>query len=460
MPISGPRPGGVPGFDNLMARVAQIDTVFPMGRIVALNDLTVTVGGLARLVGLGDRVTIRSRTGREIGGEVLRIAEGVIEVLPSDPPEGLFMGDRVLVLGPPRLAPDPSWIGRVIDPDGRPLDEAPLFPGTRPRPLSCKPPAATQRRPMGARIEAGVAAFNTLLPIVRGQRVGLFAGSGVGKSTLLGLLARNLDADVVVIALVGERGRELGHFVHQVLGPEGMRKTVVVAATSDQSAVQRRRCAQSAMCVAEYFRDRGEHVLFIADSITRFAEAHRDVAFAAGEAPGPGGFPASMAHQIMALAERAGPGVAGSGDITAVFSVLVAGSDMDGPVADTLRGVLDGHVVLDRKIAERGRYPAIDLLQSVSRSLPAAASEAENALIAEARRLLGAYDKAELMIQSGLYVAGADPLTDRAIRCWPALDGFLGATRPESVADSFAALAAALEQPGAGQPAGAAQTAG
>ncbi|TDL90574.1 FliI/YscN family ATPase [Meridianimarinicoccus aquatilis] len=438
-----------PRLENLIARIAAYKSVFPVGRVVALNDQTISVSGLTDLVSLGDRVRIRSRSGADIDGDVLRIGAREVDVMPSEPPAGLSMGDRVIVLGPSRISPDVSWIGRIVDPDGMPLDGKPLFPGEQALPLSRKPPAAAYRRPLGPRIEAGIAAFNTVLPVVYGQRIGLFAGSGVGKSTLLGLLGRNLDADVVVIALVGERGRELGHFVTQVLGAEGMRKTVVVAATSDQSALQRRRCALSAMSVAEYFRDRGAHVLYIADSITRFAEAHRDIALAAGEVAGPGGFPASMPHQIMALAERAGPGpnVTGVGDITAVFSVLVAGSDMEGLVADTLRGVLDGHVVLDRKIAERGRYPAIDLLRSVSRSLPDAASEAENALISEARKLLGAYDKAELMIQSGLYVAGADSLTDRAVRCWAALDGFLGRSRPETVTDSFAALAAALEMP-------------
>jgi len=306
------------------------------------------------------------------------------------------------------------------------------------------PPLPADRRGLGERIETGFAAFNTLLPIVRGQRIGLFAGSGVGKSTLIGGLARRLDADVTVIALIGERGREVGHFVHQVLGAEGMSRAVVVAATSDQSPLNRRRCAWSAMAVAEHFRDRGRQVLFIADSITRFADAHREVALAAGETPTLHGYPATLAHQVMALAERAGPGSGLTGDITAVFSVLVAGSDMEGPVADIIRGVLDGHVVLDRRIAERGRYPAIDLLRSVSRSLPDAASPEENRLIGEARRLLGAYERAELMIQSGLYATGHDPVTDRAIRCQPALDAFLARNEDEPAAVCFAALRAAL----------------
>jgi flagellum-specific ATP synthase len=297
---------------------------------------------------------------------------------------------------------------------------------------------------MAGRLPTGIAVFDTLLPLVRGQRLGLFAGSGVGKSSLLAKFARGVAADVVVIALVGERGRELREFTTQVLGVEGLARSVVIAATSDQSPLVRRRCPWAAMAVAEHFRDQGLHVLFLADSITRFAEAHREIALAGGEEASMGGYPPSVAHAIMSLAERAGPGSEGVGDITAVFSVLVPGSDMDEPVADILRGVLDGHVVMDRKIAERGRYPAIDLLRSVSRSLPAAASAEENALIAEARRLLGSYDRAELMIQAGLYVSGSDPLVDRAIRLWPMLDAFLAEDSADGVAASFQRLAACL----------------
>ena len=292
-----------------------------------------------------------------------------------------------------------------------------------------------------------------MLPLVQGQRIGLFAGSGVGKSSLLAKLAQGLSADVVVLALVGERGRELREFVETVLGPEGMARSVVIAATSDQSPLVRRRCAWTGMAVAEHFRDQGKQVLFLADSITRFAEAHREVALAAGEPPSLRGFPPSTAHMIMSLAERAGHGPEGAGDITAVFSVLVPGSDMEEPVADILRGVLDGHVVLSRSIAERGRFPAVDLLRSVSRSLPQAASAEENALIAEARRLLGAYDRSEMMIRAGLYAEGSDPVLDQAIHVWPALDAFMARDRQAGVAESFADLAKALEKPPARQAA-------
>jgi flagellum-specific ATP synthase len=312
--------------------------------------------------------------------------------------------------------------------------------GPASRPLKAKPPEAGQRRPMGKRLETGMAAFNTLLPIVRGQRIGLFAGSGVGKSSLLGHLAQYMHADVVVIALIGERGRELRHFIEDVLGEEGLKRAVVVAATSDQSPLIRRRCAWAAMSVAEHFRDQGLSVLLLADSITRFAEAHREVAVAAGEAPVLRGFPPSTSHLIMALCERAGPGKDMQGDITGIFSVLVAGSDMDEPIADILRGVLDGHVVLDRAIAERGRFPAIDVLKSVSRSLPAAANETENRTISTARRYLSIYEQNAMMIRAGLYAQGSDPDTDAAIQLWPELDGFLSKTEVRGIANSFAQL--------------------
>ena len=362
-------------------------------------------------------------------------------VLTDQAPDGIRLGDAVELVGTGAIAPHDGWIGRIIDPFGQPMDGRPLMQGGLARVLRAAPPLAAERKRLGNRLETGMRVFNTLLPLVRGQRIGLFAGSGVGKSSLLATFARHVEADVTVIALIGERGRELREFAEDVLGPDGMARSVIIAATSDQSPLVRRRCAWAAMAVAEYFRDQGRQVLFLADSVTRLAEAHREVALAAGEPPSLRGYPPSTAHMIMSLAERAGPGVAGAGDITAVFSVLVAGSDMDEPVADILRGVLDGHVVMDRDIAERGRYPAINLLRSVSRSLPWAATEAENALIAEARRLLGAYDRAEMMIQAGLYTAGSDAVIDAAIRVWPALDAFLGEAEPEGRGASFVRLA-------------------
>lgn len=433
-------------FQTLTAELASVEVNFRIGRISEVRGGVLHVTGLQTRARLGDRVVIFAQ-GCAMGGEVLRLAPQYLVVLPDSGGEGLAIGDKVELRGDATIAPDDSWIGRIIDAFGQPLDGRPLFCGQTRRSVRSAAPPATQRRRIGARLSTGVAVFDTLLPLVRGQRIGLFAGSGVGKSSLLARFARGVDADIIVIALVGERGRELREFTERTLGEAGMARSIIVAATSDQSPLSRRRCAWTAMAVAEHFRDQGLQVLLLVDSITRFAEAHREVALASGEDAGMGGFPPSTSAMIMGLAERAGPGPEGTGDITAVFSVLVAGSDMDGTVADILRGVLDGHVVMDRKIAERGRYPAIDLLRSVSRSLPEAASADENTAIQDARRILGAYDRAELMIQAGLYAKGSDPVVDRAIGLWPDLDGFLAESAPQTgIAGSFARLDAILHK--------------
>ena len=433
-------------FATLHDEIGRIRRARRIGRIAEIGGGVLHVAGLSRAARLGDRVRVLREGAPAVGGEVLRLAHDRATVLPDTLLPGIAIGDAVELVGSDGLSPDDGWIGRVLDPFGAPLDGRPVRRGPCARPLRPPAPEAAQRRALGSRLETGLAAFNTLLPLVRGQRIGLFAGSGVGKSMLLAQLARGVAADVVVIAMIGERGRELREFTENVLGPEGMKRAVVIAATSDQSALVRRRAAWAAMSVAEYFRDSGAHVLLLGDSITRFAEAHREIALIAGESGSLRGYPPSVAHLISALAERAGPGPEGaSGDITALFSVLVAGSDMEEPVADILRGVLDGHVVLDREIAERGRFPAIDPIRSVSRSLPAAASPDENEAITRARQLLGAYARAEMMIQAGLYTAGSDLLTDAAIRAWPELDAFLGQDERGTIEDSFARLRACLD---------------
>ena len=427
-------------FQSIEARIRALSPLSRVGRVCRCAHGTLGVEGLADVARLGDRVRMRRPDGQHGGGEVLSLDRDIITVLPDTALEGIAIGDMVELLGPAGIAPDSRWTGRILDPFGQPLDGRPLPQGGAVRKLRASPPPPTRRDGLGARLETGMTTFNTLLPLVRGQRLGLFAGSGVGKSTLLGGFARNVSADIVVIALIGERGRELRDFVETVLGPQGMARAIVVAATSDQSPLVRRRAAWAAMAIAEHFRDDGHHVLLLADSITRFAEAHREVALASGEPASLRGFPPSAAHTIMALAERAGPGPADAGDITAVFTVLVAGSDMEEPIADILRGVLDGHVVLDRAIAERGRFPAVDPLRSVSRSLPDAATPQQNALIARARALLGAYERAEAMIQAGLYAHGSDPATDAAIAVWPEIDAFLACPDTIGIEDSFAFL--------------------
>lgn len=437
-----------PSLASLQAEIATLDAVRAVGRVSAVEGAVLRISGLSSEACLGDRIRIYRRSGGILSGEVLQMDEDCVVMLPDDAAQGVALGDRASLSSASTIAPDDSWIGRIIDPFGHPLDGHPLMRGLYARPLRAEPPAPAQRRRLGQRLESGMAVFNTMLPIVRGQRIGLFAGSGVGKSSLLGHLGRHMQADIVVFALIGERGRELREFVENVLGPEGMRRAVVIAATSDKSPLVRRRCAWTAMSVAEYFRDQGKQVLLLADSITRFAEAHREVATASGELPALRGFPASTAHMIMSLCERAGPGEDGAGDITALFSVLVAGSDMDEPVADILRGVLDGHVVLDRATAERGRYPAIDLLRSVSRSLPTAATAPENYMIGQARALLGAYARSETMVKAGLYADGSDPQLDQALKVWADLDSFIAETESVSIANSFSRLGLILRRAG------------
>lgn len=430
-------------FEKMGAAFDALRATHPVGRVVGATGGMVQVSGLSDSARLGDRVRIGAQSA-PVKAEVIRIDRGSVQLLLQGTEDGLLIGDPVILEPRPRFAPDEAWIGRVIDPDGLPLDGRPLLPGQRVRNLRAEPPPPQDRRPLGARLETGLAIFDTMLPIVRGQRIGLFAGSGVGKSTLLGDLARGVNADVIVIGLVGERGRELRHFVEDVLGSEGMARAVVVAATSDRAPQLRRRCAWAATAVAEHFRDEGKQVLLLLDSVTRFAEAHRELASTAGEPAALRGYPATTGPTIAALSERAGPGGVGMGDITAIYTVLVAGSDMEEPVADMLRGVLDGHVVLDRAIAERGRFPAVDLLRSVSRSLPAAASDAENLVIAEARALMGAYDRAEMMIQAGLYTPGSEPAIDAAINCHDPLERFMAQRVHGGNSVSFAALRKAI----------------
>lgn len=432
--------------EMLQDQVSAITAARPVARVSGVGRGLVRIAGTSRDWGMGDRVLIEATDRTLLGGEIVLLDGGGAAIVTDASSDGIRLGDPVTHADDAALRPHEDWIGRIIDPFGQPLDGRPLPAGAISQPLRAQPPQAARRKRLGLRLETGMRIFNTLLPLVRGQRIGLFAGSGVGKSSLLAGLARHVEADLTVVALIGERGRELREFAEDVLGPESGARSIIVAATSDQSPLVRRRCAWTAMAVAEHFRDRGKHVLFLADSITRLAEAHREIALSAGEPATLRGLPPSAAPLMMSLAERAGPGVEGAGDITAVFSVLVAGSDMDEPVADILRGTLDGHVVLDRRIAERGRYPAVNLLRSVSRSLPSAADTRENHLIAKTRRLLGAYEQAELMIQAGLYSVGSDPTIDAAIRVWSELDAFLAEAEPQDAKASFTRLAAILEK--------------
>jgi len=429
-------------FAQMGAAIEKTTLTRPIGAVLQIAGNRIQIGGISQFARVGDRIKV---IGDNTLGEVVRTAQEGLDAIMDGSTEGFGLGAKVVLLPRPEFAPHSGWIGRVVDPDGKPLDGRPLLPGLTGQPVQAPPPAASTRRELGQRLSTGFAVFDTILPIVRGQRIGLFAGSGVGKSTLLSSLAKTVEADVIVIGLVGERGRELREFVEKSLGPEGMKRSVIVAATSDRAAQIRRRCPLAATAVAEFFRDQGLQVLLLVDSVTRFAEAHREVAVAAGEPANLRGHPASTPNAIAGLCERAGPGSGHSGDITALYTVLVAGSDMEEPVADMLRGVLDGHVVLDRAIAERGRFPAIDVTRSVSRSLPGAANAAENKLIQTARQHMGTYAQAELMIQAGLYSTGTDSKIDAAIATRDALETFISTEGTHGPAGAFLLLQRAIQ---------------
>ncbi len=405
------------------------------GSLAAVRGSALSVEGLGGGVAIGDRLMVRRPGQPAIQGEFVAFEGQTAVAVPEGGTEGLAPGARIWLEEPLSLSPSDAWLGRVIDGQGRPLDGGgPLPAGRRPVPLRRAAPDALRRRMVGPRLETGLRALDVFVPICRGQRMGIFAASGVGKSTLMGMLARNVEADVIVVGLIGERGREVREFLDHTLGEAGRARSVVVVSTSDQPALARRRAAQATLAVAEHFRAEGKQVFLLLDSVTRLAHAQREIGLAAGEPATARSYTPSVFNELPALLERAGPGPEGEGDITAVFTVLVDGDDHDEPIADAVRGILDGHLVLDRRIGERGRWPAIDILRSVSRSLPRCHSEEENAALSSARRLLGAYADMAEMIRLGAYRGGSDPLVDQAIHHQPALEAFLAQSVEERAA--------------------------
>lgn len=432
-------------FKPLQSALAAIPATRRFGEVISVDTAAIRIKGLSVHGHIGDQIEILQSGSSRVFGEIISLEKTNVSVMLYGPSDGIAIGDLVELKSANTIRPSESWIGRIIDAFGRPLDGRPLYRGDKIVPLRRLPPNAASRRSLGSRLDTSLAVFNTVLPIAQGQRIGIFAGSGVGKSSLLAEMARGLECDVVVIALIGERGRELKEFSEHVLGPEGMKRAVIIAATSDESPLVKRRAAWAAIAVAEYFRDQGKHVLLLMDSITRFAEAHREVALTAGETPSLRAFPPSTANLIASLVERAGTGPEGGGDITAVFTVLVAGSDMEEPIADITRGVLDGHIVLDREIAENGRFPAIDINRSVSRCLPASATDCENQTIGIVKKTLGNFEKSAPMIHTGLYEKGSSKEIDEAIILHPMLEEFFSRTVREGIDESFKVLAELLK---------------
>ena len=411
------------------------------GTVTDVAPGMIKVAGVSELAGVGNEIVIE-KPGLSVLGEILNVSGDSVTALLFSPCDAIRIGDAVQIEQEARVNPGDHWLGQIINyrgditGQGESLSHGPSI-GRR---LHAAALPAHERRGIGRRLDSGWMVTDTMLPICRGQRLGLFAGSGVGKSTFLGSLAGGMEADVVVIALIGERSREVNEFVRNILPAAIMSKTVVVAATASEPPGAKKRAAYCAMAAAEHFRDQGRNVLFLFDSITRFAEAHRETALLAGETPALNAFPPSTVRVIAELAERTGPGTDGKGDITAIYSVLVAGSDMEEPVADMIRGILDGHIILSREIAERGRYPAIDILRSVSRSLPHAATDDENMLIRDARRMLALYEEVSPMLRANLYEPGKDAEADRAIGLFQALDGYAATRSGAGISDAFAQL--------------------
>ncbi len=408
-------------------------------------------GASLEVAGLGGaaRVGSRLRLGA-VQAEVTALVGDRVTAMAYAPTESLVSGTSVeLVAAEASLRPSAAWLGRVMDGLGTPLDGlGPLPLGPVPRPLRAAPPPAAERTRVGPRLATCVRALDLFAPLCEGQRLGLFAGSGVGKSVLLSMLARWADCDVAVIGLIGERGREVQEFLADDLGPDGLARSVVVVATSDAPALMRRQAAYATLAIAEHFRAEGKRVLCLMDSVTRFAMAGREIGLAAGEPPATRGYPPSIFAELARLLERAGPGLTGEGSITGLFTVLVDGDDHDEPIADTVRGILDGHVVLSRRIAERGRYPAVDLLKSVSRTLPHCLSASDNETRLAARRLLSTWADMEELVRLGAYATGADVEVDRAIALAPRIEALLGQGKDDRghPEHAFADLAALVEQ--------------
>jgi flagellum-specific ATP synthase len=432
---------------QLVDELADIPEYRRYGRVVGVSGMLLEVGGVPRALAIGGRCDVYAQEGRRVPCEVVGFRGGRALLMPFTTLDGVGLGCKAeLVAGSAVIYPHDAWLGRIINAMGEPIDgKGPLPLGPTAYKLRRAPPPAHARKRVQGKVDLGVRAINSFLTCCRGQRMGVFAGSGVGKSTLMSMFARYTTAGATVIGLVGERGREVQEFVEDDLGPEGLARSVVVVATSDESPLMRRQAAFVTMAVAEFLRDRELDVLCLIDSITRFATAQREIGLSAGEPPTTKGYTPTVFAELPKLLERAGPGT-GQGTITGLFNVLVDGDDHNEPVADAVRAILDGHIVLDRAIAERGRYPAINVLRSVSRTMPGCNTEPENELIAAARAYLSTYEDMGELIRLGAYRRGSDPRVDEAIRYYPALEAFLSQKKDErsDFAGGYAKLAEIL----------------
>ncbi|MCC6216236.1 MAG: FliI/YscN family ATPase [Polyangiaceae bacterium] len=422
-----------------LGRTLRLRPAEATGVVLDVVGLSLEVGGLRAPVGACLEVEAADGV---LEAEVIGFRSGRLLTTPLGPLDGVRPGARAVLSDRGMSVPvGDALLGRVLDAFGRPLDGGPDLGTLATQPVRGPAPAPFERRPIAEPLVTGVRAFDAFLTLGVGQRIGIFAGAGVGKSTLLGMICRSSSADVNVVGLVGERGRELNEFVRNSLGEDGMSRSVVVTATSDQPPLVRARGAEAATAIAEHFRDRGRRVLLVMDSVTRYAMALREAALAAGEPPATKGYPPSVFAALPRLLERAG-NHAGTGSITALYTVFVEGDDLSDPIADAVRGILDGHVVLSRRLADQGHFPAIDVLASVSRLFHEITDERHRRAASELRGLLAAYAEALDLIQVGAYVAGSDPRVDAARALMPQLEALLRQAIGEStpLADTLTVL--------------------
>ena len=418
--------------------------LWPTGCLTRINGLVMEAAGLK--LPLGSSCRVYPLSGAPVEAEVVGFAGEKLYLMPSDDLYGLAPGARVVPLdlpNPPLLVDGPApfrrraidrvkqapvgeeLLGRVLDGVGRPLDNKGPLLANKSRPLQSRPVNPMLRAAIEQPLDVGIRAINALLTVGRGQRMGLFAGSGVGKSVLLGMMARYTTAEVIVVGLIGERGREVKEFIEQILGEEGLRRAVVVAAPADTGPLMRLQGAAYATTIAEYFRDQGKHVLLIMDSLTRYAMAQREIALAIGEPPATRGYPPSVFARLPQLVERAGNGAEGGGSITGFYTVLAEGDDQQDPIADSARAILDGHIVLSRTLADAGHYPAIDIEQSISRAMVNLIDAPHLELIRKFKVLFSRYQRSRDLISVGAYAPGSDPVLDQAIALYPRIEGFL-----------------------------------
>ena len=440
-----PRTGLALLADRVSAATATQPLIQVSGTVTQVTPAFCTVSGLSAFVKLGDRVSLMSADKAQLG-EVIRLDEDRVTIKTFDEPLAAGLGARAWKTGAAVLNPDPSWKGHIFNALGEPLDEVgSLAHGDRPTYPDRAAPAPLRRQRIDTSVKTGVRVIDLFTPLCLGQRIGIFAGSGVGKSTLLAMLSRAQGFDTVVIALVGERGREVREFLEDALA-DNRDRVIAVVSTGDESPMMRRLAPKTATCIAEYFRDRGDKVLLIVDSITRFAHAAREVALAAGEPPVARGYTPSVFSSLPNLLERAGPGEEGAGSITGIYSVLVDGDDHNDPVADSIRGTLDGHIVLDRAIADQARYPAVNVLASISRLSQHAWTPEQGNLVSKLRALISRFEDTRDLRLMGGYRAGSDGELDKAIEIVPKLfEAMKQSPRDPASVDPFQEMARALQ---------------